>query len=403
MLDWIKQWWSNRQVAIDAEFRRRLDEVKKHNPVPVFWLFGKTQSGKTSLVKFLTGADDAEVGQGFQPCTRFSRRYQFPNADAPLVSFLDTRGVDEPGYDPAEDIQAFGRSAHLVIVTVKALDHAQENVLRHLRAIRDSQPERPVLFALTCLHEAYPQKQHLVPYPFAAQPAKEPIDVPEAPAQITDLLRSLEAQRQRFAEVVDQLIPVDLTKPEEGYVESNYGGQALHDVLHRLLPAAQEQTLRVLEEGIGELKELHANRALPTIIGYSVLAGTAGAIPVPFVSLLLLPGIHRRMIHAIANDYGRPLSAEKFIEVAEHLGIGQMREQARRELLKVVPTLGAIAAASSAGSSTYALGKAYCYYDAAIQHGDLPDPKRLRDYYQEQLLQAKTSWKPKAEPPQPAV
>ena len=54
------------------------------------WLFGKTQSGKTSIIKFLTGASDAEIGSGFRPCTRFSREYDFPNAEAPLLSFLDT-------------------------------------------------------------------------------------------------------------------------------------------------------------------------------------------------------------------------------------------------------------------------------------------------------------------------
>ena len=101
--------------------------------MPVFWLFGKTQSGKTSIIKYLTGADEAEIGQGFRPCTRFSQPYQFPTAEAPLLTFLDTRGLDEPGYDPAEDLAQFNTQAHVVIVTVKALDHAQENVLRHLQ------------------------------------------------------------------------------------------------------------------------------------------------------------------------------------------------------------------------------------------------------------------------------
>ena len=73
-------------------------------PAPVFWLFGKTQSGKTTLIKYLTGADAAEIGQGFRPCTRFSRLYEFPTAEAPLLTFLDTRGLDEPDYDPTEDL-----------------------------------------------------------------------------------------------------------------------------------------------------------------------------------------------------------------------------------------------------------------------------------------------------------
>src|SRR5262249_38730871 len=161
---------------------------------------------------------------GFQPCTRFSRFYDFPNAEAPLLRFLDTRGVDEPGYDPAEDMAKFGASAHVVIVTIKALDHAQENVAKHLAAIRAAQPTRPVLLTLTCLHEAYPQRQHVSPYPFAAAPAAEPFAVPVEALQLPDLVRSLEAQRERFTRLVDYRVPVDLTKPEEGFDEPQYGG-----------------------------------------------------------------------------------------------------------------------------------------------------------------------------------
>ena len=79
-----------------AEAARRL---APHLPVPVFWLFGKTQTGKTTIIKFLTGAEQAEIGQGYKPCTRFSREYNFPTDETPLATFLDTRGLDEPGTD----------------------------------------------------------------------------------------------------------------------------------------------------------------------------------------------------------------------------------------------------------------------------------------------------------------
>src|SRR5215471_175071 len=93
--------------AREARLNSKLDELRRRTPVPVLWLYGKTQSGKTSLIKFLTGAEDAEIGHGFRPCTRFSRTYDFPTSEAPLLTFLDTRGVDEPGYDPAEDLAQF--------------------------------------------------------------------------------------------------------------------------------------------------------------------------------------------------------------------------------------------------------------------------------------------------------
>src|SRR5882762_9412535 len=164
MLDRLKTLFSSRQT--DAQLQAKLEQLRQRIPVPVFWLFGKTQSGKTSIIRYLTGANDAQIGQGFRPCTRFSRRYQFPSAETPLVTFLDTRGLEEPGYDPQEDLNAFDREAHVMVVTVKATDHALERVLSSLQVLRKAQPSRPVLLALTCLHEVYPQQQHPATYPF---------------------------------------------------------------------------------------------------------------------------------------------------------------------------------------------------------------------------------------------
>ena len=102
MFERIKGWFS--RPAREAAIKKQLDQARERLPVPLFWLFGKTQSGKTSIIKFLTGADEAEIGQGFQPCTRFSRQYQFPTAAAPLMTFLDTRGLDEPGCGAQEPL-----------------------------------------------------------------------------------------------------------------------------------------------------------------------------------------------------------------------------------------------------------------------------------------------------------
>src|SRR5215510_4507518 len=188
MLAKVKRLFSSN--ARDQQLQAHLERLRQRLPTPVLWLFGKTQSGKTSIIKYLTKADAAEVGQGFRPCTRFSRLYEFPTAQAPLLSFLDTRGLDEPDYDPAEDLARFNDQAHVVVVTVKAMDHAQENVLNHLKSLRRAQPERSELLALTTLHEAYPQKQHPQPYPYGTE--REQADVPE------DLRRSIAEQHRRF-------------------------------------------------------------------------------------------------------------------------------------------------------------------------------------------------------------
>jgi uncharacterized protein (DUF697 family)/predicted GTPase len=381
----IKKFFSRSQ---QAQLQERLDELRRRAPVPVFWLFGKTQSGKTSLIKFLTGADDAEIGLGFKPCTRFSREYHFPTPEAPLLTFLDTRGMEEPGYDPHDDLTRFDAEAHVVVVTVKVLDHALANVLEHVRTIRKSRPGRPIVLALTCLHEVYPQQQHPLPYPFDNQGrAGESANLPEA------LLQSIGEQKNRFQNLCDYIVPLDLTPPAEGFNDANYGGQRFKEVLPDALPAAYRQTLLTLDEVTHELEDLYAQRALPHIVAYSSLAASAGAIPIPWVDLLVLPGIQTRMIYHLAKLYGQPLSGERFLELASTLGMGMLVRQAAREVVKFIPLVGSVASAALAGAATFALGKAFCFYYSAVHKGHAPSSEDLRGYYKEQLERAEKLWK----------
>jgi uncharacterized protein (DUF697 family) len=386
MFDKVQKWFAS--LNRDARFKKRFELLRRRTPVPVFWLFGKTQSGKTSIIKYLTGAEQAEIGKGFKPCTHYSRRYEFPTPEAPLLIFLDTRGMDEPGYDPGEDLSSFDKLAHVLIVTVKALDHAQENMLRHLRQIRKSQPGRPVILALTCLHEAYPQQQHPQPYPF---------NNGDVNASVSEsLTRSLAEQRERFKGLFDEVVPLDLTPPEEGFADPTYGGEQLKETVLGVLPSAFRQTLLTLEDAKRELQDLYARQALPHIAGYSTLAASAGAIPVPWLDLLIIPAVQSRMIFHLGQLYGQPLSATRFLEVASTLGIGMLMRQAARETVKFVPYVGSVAGGVASGvlawASTFALGKAFCYYYSALHQGHVPRAEDLRRYYQEQLAAAEHYW-----------
>jgi uncharacterized protein (DUF697 family) len=399
MLEAVKRLWlANRAPALE----RSLDHLRHHTPVPVFWLFGKTQSGKTSVIKYLTGAAEAEIGEGFRPCTRTSRIYQFPTPDAPLIEFLDTRGLDEPGYDAAEDIARFNHQAHLVLVTVKLLDHALENLLAQLRKVRAARPSRPIVLAVTCLHEAYPQRQH-PPYPFGKSQAPNPKSQNDYPADWDlgfgawdfpqDALRSLAEQERRFAGLADAVVPIDLTWPEEGFHEPNYGGEHLRAVLLEKLPEAYRQTLRTLDLARREFRGRQARESMPLILGYSALAATAGAVPIPWLDLLILPGMQSRMIAHLAERAGRPMDGRRFAELAASLGLGLLARQALREVVKLVPYVGSVAGAALAAASTYALGQAYLYYERAVLEGHVPSAAELRRVYREQLSRAEGVWK----------
>jgi uncharacterized protein (DUF697 family) len=135
---------------------------------------------------------------------------------------------------------------------------------------------------------------------------------------------------------------------------------------------------------------------MPHILGYSLMAATAGAVPIPFVDLILLSGIQTRMVYHLAELYGQPMTGKRFIEIAASLGLGMLARQAARELLKLVPfvgpVVGSVAAGALAGASTFALGKAFCYYYRVVHQGHIPKTEDLRKYYKEQLSIAEKAW-----------
>jgi uncharacterized protein (DUF697 family) len=383
-----------------------LSELRAKTAAPVFWLVGKTQSGKTSIIKYLTGADAAVIGSGFRPTTRTTRRFEFPTPEAPLLAFLDTRGLDEPGYDPTADVAALDPLAHVVIVTAKATDFAQGNVRAALEPIRRASPSRPVVLCVTTLHEAIPRQPHPEPYPwvqdsgFGSQDSEEknpaagffsdsrlPNPDPRLPTSVPDdLRRCIEEHARAFAGLYDVLVPIDLTKPEDGFPEPNYGGEQLKATLLRVLPAAYRQTLL-------RLKEATLRHAEPVILGYASLAATAGAVPVPFVDLIVIPGIQVRMAHHLAKLYNQPMTNDRFKEIAAAVGVGLVSRQIARQATKLIPFVGSAIGAAVGGATTYALGRALCYYFQAACEGHIPSAEVLKAYYQDQYAAAEKRWK----------
>src|SRR5262249_5705438 len=111
-----------------------------------------------------------------------------------------------------------------------------------------------------------------------------------------------------------------------------------------------------------------------------------------WVDLFILPGIQTQMIYHLAQFYGQPLTGKRFAELASTLGLGMMMRQAVREVMKLIPIVGSVAGGALAGASTFALGKAFCYYYSAVHKGHVPQSEELRRYYEQQLKLAEQSW-----------
>ncbi|MCS6925409.1 MAG: GTP-binding DUF697 domain-containing protein [Candidatus Binatia bacterium] len=366
----------------DDTLQDALHRLRRGVPPPVIWLFGKVQAGKTSIIRGLTGAERAQIGDGFRPCTRWAARYDFPATSAPLAIFLDTRGLGEVGYDPQEDLAAFQTEAHMLLVVVKAMDMALEQLLAALETIVRARPSLPLVVAQTTLHEGYPpdRRDHVYPYPFSS-PALSPTIPPS-------LARALTFQRSLFARFpVQHFVPLDFTLPEDGFADPLYGRDALLDALAEAHPHGVYQILRRLPHLTQELKALHFRQAHPHILAYACAAAATGAMPLPIADLPLISALQLKMLHAVASIYRQPLGVKTFLEMLGTVGVGLLLRQGARSLLKVIPGFGSAVSGLYAGAATYALGCALCFYYQVVFDGHIPRPAQLKAFYEEKFAE----------------
>ena len=355
---------------------------------PVIWMLGKVQSGKSSIVKAVTGASAAEIGSGFKPCTRTAAVFDFPG-EAPLVRFLDTRGLGEAGYDAAADIDVAMAHAHLLLVVMRAMDHAQDETVRVVREARQRHPGWPVLVAQTCLHDAYRSGMgHVVPYPFSEDVAND-ARVPEA------LRRSLVLQRRMLDGVGGngpiEYVPIDFTLPEDGFEPRFYGLDALLDGIGRVAPAGIAATVSELRWAASDRT---ARIAHPRILGYAAAAAAVDVVPV--AGVVAVPGVQAQLLRVLAGIYGVAWDRQTLTTFASCLGAGVLARLIAtfgiREAAKLIPvygqTAGAAAAAVASFSTTYALGKAAGYFLERRRRGEASDPAGVADTYKQALAAA---------------
>ena len=385
----------------DAGFDQQRRKLLQSAPIPLLWLFGKTGSGKSSIIRMLTGATEAEIGSGFRPHTKTSRQFSFPDDEMPIARFLDTRGIGEADYDANEDLLAFDQMAHLMIVTVRLTDQATDCITVPLRKFRQAQPHRKVLLAISCLHDAYPGKQHPKPDPFDQLPP-EHFNSCEVPTQTreqletkfpTDLVVAMEAKLKLFEGLVDAWVPIDLTGDGSGFDEEAFGANRLKQQILQLLPSAYRQSLLQMDQLDRSLTKAHQERCAPVILSHSFLAASAAAIPVPWVDIPVVLAIQSRLAYKLAELNHQPLDAATLASVSATMG-GQIAVQMGvRELLKMIPWVGMAVNSAATFAYTYASGWAWNWYFTKVSSGQLPTDEELRNVYAEQLKKGEMFWK----------
>ena len=356
-----------------------MDEATCDGEVPVIWLLGKTQSGKTSIVAEITGQDHAEVGSGFAPKTRTSRLYDFP-AEAPVLRFLDTRGLgDVADYDPKDDIAFAATAAHVILAVVRADDTHVGEIVAVAKQARAKHPDWPVIVAQTTLHNLYPKNTaHLQPYPFTGTDAD--FDLTGVPRP---LLRALATQRGAFAGLPGKgrvmFVPLDFTQAEHGLPPADYGA----DALFAALEAVGGEVIAGLAERRRGSRDARARTHL--VLPWSFAAAAANAVPAPVIGGIASAGMQGMLIRALARRYGIPVDRDLWREFASAMGSGFALSfgggWAAQQVLKLGLGWGTAATAAWTFAITWGIGEAGIYYFGERAADRVPDRAEMQVRY----------------------
>jgi len=334
-------------------------------PLPVIWLLGKTGAGKTSVIRQLTGDSSAAIGNGFRPCTSTSSAYDFPAA-RPIVRFIDTRGLGEAEYDPETDVAELGTASHALLLVIRLDDPEQSAVLQLLQAIRKRFPH----IGSEAILAVYTGRDLLAG---AAERART----------LTHQQAALDAA---WGSPVAHCV-VDFSAVSEELAAAN-GAAELRALLVDKLP---QLGLWLQQQRAGTAEQDNFQRLRPEVHWYAATAAASDAVPV--VGLASVPLVQGKLLHSLALRYGTVWDRRSFSEFAGALGSTVALKYALshgfRQLGKLIPGYGQLVGTALSMSvsyaSTWAIGRAACYYLYQRQHGEIPDPQALQALYRDAL------------------
>ncbi len=383
LLKKIPQWF---QVS-DAQMAEILETVREKLPTTEAILIGKTQSGKSSIVRGLTGVSAEIVGQGFRPHTKHTNQYAYPNDDLPLLIFTDTVGLgdvqqntDSIIQELTDKLQESNHQARVVILTVKINDFATETLATVAKKLRQLSPKIPYLLVITSLHEIYPSQTE---------------NHPAYPPNFEDINRAFNHLKDDFQGLYDDAILIDFTLEEDGYTPVFYGLETLRDTIAQQLPEAESVAIYQLLEGETSQKigNLYRDVARRYIWAFSVAAATLAAVPLPFATMPVLTTLQVSQITLLGKLYGQILTPSQAGGIVSAIAGGFLAQSIGRELIKFIPGLGSIIAASWAGAYTWALGEGACVYFGDLMGGKKPNPAQIQTVMQEAFKQAQNRFK----------
>lgn len=379
----IVQWFSVSETQV-AEI---LETVRAELPTTEALLIGKPQTGKSSIVRGLTGVSAEIVGQGFRPHTQHTERYAYPSSELPLLIFTDTVGLGDVNQDTEAviedlitDLEKSSQRARVLILTVKINDFATETLREIAQQLRQQYPEIPCLLAVTCVHEVYPASA---------------ADHPDYPPDYEEVKRAFAAIEQAFTGLYNKSVLIDFTLEEDDYHPVFYGLEVLRDSLAELLPEAEARAIyQLLDDVAGkQLGDIYRDTGRRYILPFAIMAAGLAAVPLPFATMPVLTSLQVSMVGLLGKLYGQTLTPSQAGGIVSAIAGGFLAQAVARELIKFVPGFGSVIAASWAAAYTWALGEGACVYFGDLMGGKKPDPEKIQAVMKDAFQKAQEMFK----------
>jgi len=344
----------------NPELKKGSEQWEKQ--LPTLWLLGKTGAGKSSLIQEFTKDSAIEIGNGFSPCTKTAKSYDYP-LKKPILRFLDTRGLSESGYDPTEDIEVCRNGSHALIIMMKADEVEQSDLVNALRKIREINDIAHLLIVHTnILSVSEKERDQAISY-----------------------------NQRQIEEVFDKEIKsvyVDFAPDDNTPI----GISELKKAASEMLPFLN---IIIYNEQHASREEHNFYMLRNEIIWYSGSAGASDALP--GVGIISVPAIQGKMLHSMGKHYGVEWDLDTYKEFGGILGASfawkYSVQFAIREGAKFIPvygqTVGAIAAVAISSASTYAIGRIACKYLYHKSKGEEVSTEELTKLYKSAFSRGK--------------
>ena len=117
------------------------------------------------------------------------------------------------------------------------------------------------------------------------------------------------------------------------------------------------------------------------------------AIPLPFATMPVTTALQVSMVTLLGKLYGQTLTLSQAGGIISTIAGGFLARLVGRQLIKFVPGVGSVIAASWAAAYTWALGEGACVYFGDLMGGKKPDPKRIESAMKDAFNVAKERFK----------